>query len=76
MLITFPSGSTIEMSYPHGCTGYVATKIEVTAKDIKAMAHHAQADPEQFQACMAQLASRFQTERERSNYAKFSHQAI
>ncbi len=63
MIVTFTNGETTRMPYPQCCTGFVATKLELEPSDVLAMAKHAATDPEQFQAAMAQLEYRFESQR-------------
>lgn len=60
----FPGHDAIVGRFGSGMvTGYVATRIEIDADDVKAMALAAASDPAGFQATMAQLRMRFFSER-------------
>lgn len=62
MIITMPDGSVMKMPVSN-CTGYVAAKIELEAKDAIALHNMALDNPDGLCALLAQLANRFQANR-------------
>lgn len=59
MIVTSLNSERRYAPFPHGVTGYRASRIEIDAHDIIAMRELAERDPPRFHAAMSQLAARF-----------------